>query len=145
VRVAGAVGRLGALFVLGTTVLGCYGFPQAQDAFTVVNRTTVPVVVADGGSVSVVAACSERTLGWHGTWGGGSDYKPVAGPVPSGAWALPTSDVAPEPFEGPLVRRVVITKSEVGESADSNAPCDGVPPPSPTPTPSLAPTASMPA
>jgi hypothetical protein len=99
----------------------------------VVNRTTAPVVVADHGSVSVVAACSERTLGWHGSWGGDPDYRPVVEPVPPGAWTLPTSDID-QPIEGPLVRRVVVTKSDVGQTADGNAPCDGVPPASPAST-----------
>ena len=143
-RLSGSFARLGGIAVLGTTIAGCsYGFPPAHDAFTVVNRTTVPVVVADHGSVSVVAACSERTLAWHGSWGGDSDYKPVAEPIPSGAWVLPASDVE-QPIEGPLVVRVVVTKSEVGESADGNAPCDGVPPASPTDSPGAAPTPPRP-
>jgi hypothetical protein len=58
-----------ALVVLATAVVGCWGFATPDSAFTVVNRTTVPVVVEDDGSVSVVAACSERTLDWHNTWG----------------------------------------------------------------------------
>ena len=134
-RGVAAVRRLGALLVVAASVVGCYGVPPAHDAFTVVNRTTVPVVVADGGSVSIVAACSERTLGWHGTWGGDDQYRPVAEPIPAGAWVLPPSQVAPEPLEGPLVRRVVVNKLEIGEAADSSLPCDGTPPGTSAPIP----------
>lgn len=129
-----AVAALAAL-----SVAGCWG----ESAFTVTNRTTTPVVVVDWKSVSVVAACSERTIGWHGTWGGGADYKPIAEPVPSGAWTMPADDVPLGPMEGSIVRQVVVTSAGVSENGDRNAPCDGPPPPSPPAT--VSPIGSTPA
>lgn len=141
---AGRAVRASALVPVALSVAACWGIVQPDNAFTIVNRTTVPVVVEDGGSVSVVQPCSQRTLGWAGTWGGTRDvyngYKPVAEPVPPGAWVLPREDV-PRVFEGPSVRTVVVTSAKVGDTAlngapDPNAPCEGTPPPSPTPSPS---------
>lgn len=128
-NLARGVAGLAAAAAAAAAVAGC--FPTGDSAFTVINRTTVPIVVVDWKSVSVVAACSERTIAWHGTWGGNDRYEPVAEPVPAGAWTLPAANLAPEVIEGPVVRQVVVTSAGVTENGDRNAPCDGPPPPSP--------------
>jgi hypothetical protein len=145
---AGRAVRASALVLVALAVAACWGIFQPDNAFTIVNRTTVPVVVEDDGSVSVVQPCAQRTLGWAGTWGGHRDaysnaYTPVAEPVPSGAWVLPRENV-PRVFEGPSVDTVVVTTTKVGDEPlkyggpDPNAPCEGTPPPSPTPSPTAS-------
>lgn len=151
--IARGLRRSAAYLALGTSVLGCYGLFPADNAYTIVNRTTVPVVLVDKESVSVVAACSERTLGYsEATWGGngwggktdaGGRYVPVVEPVPPDAWVLPAQYVY-QPFEGPMVVRMVVASWGVGRDLKEDSSCEGLPPASATPVPASAPAPSLP-
>jgi hypothetical protein len=116
---------IGAVLLVAALVTdhGCL----AGAGLTYVNRTPVPLVVVDGESRSVIAACSQRSLGWSGTWGG--THAPEAAPPDAVAVSASWLRVA----EAPPTLSVVV--SAAGVRADSpgwpdpqDIPCEGRPP-----------------
>ena len=108
----------------------------------IVNKTTVPVSAEDSGSRRIVDPCSERTIEYHGTWGGDPQTdQPVAEPLPSGAYIASLESQFTRPFENALHLSVVVDATNGAHSLDSmpelrSAPCGGVPPAPASPTPS---------
>ena len=125
-----------AFLALPAVLSGC----ATQSELTFVNRTTVPIAVVDGGSRSIVAACSNRSIQLHNTWGGDANTGlPVSEPLPANAYVL-----SAQPWhvqaDGTLTATVVIAANYLGDKFDGmpvdlEAACNGVPPPPASPPP----------
>ena len=118
-------------------------FPGGPETSTmvIVNKTTVPVSVEDSGSRRIVDACTERTIEYHGTWGGDPESKqPVAEPLPPDAYPLSLESQFTRPFETAL-HLAYIVDATIGahvvepRSALRSEPCAGVPPAPSAPAP----------
>jgi hypothetical protein len=129
-----------ALATLALMACACAGFPgfPATSTTLIVNRTTIPVSAQDRGSTRTIGPCSERTIEYHGTWGGDADSeKPVAEPVPANAYPISLESQFTRPFENDLHLTIVVdatigAHAVVPGSQERSAPCGGVPP---TPSP----------
>ena len=124
-----------ALSVLALAVVACSYFPGGAETSTIVivNKTTVPVSAEDRGSRRIVDPCSERTLEYHGTWGGDPESsKPVAEPLPSGAYSASLESQFTRPFENALHLTILVDThgaQTVGADRDLlSVPCVGIPP-----------------
>jgi len=115
----------GVLLVLAALVLdhACLTGP----GLTYVNRTTVPIAVVDRESRSIVAACTQRTLGWSNTWGGNHDPEPL----PSGAFLVSAEGYHVPADALPTITIVIASDPTVlvGEPDPQDIPCQGVPRP----------------
>ena len=136
-----------ALIALLAVVLGaCHFFPGGPDTSTmlIVNKTTVPVSAEDGDSRRIVDPCSERTIEYHGTWGGDPEsQQPVAEPLPPDVYPVSLESQFTRPFETALHLSIIVDATNGAHSLDSmpelrSEPCAGVPPAHSTP-PSPAP------
>lgn len=137
-----------ALLPLLTFVLGaCHMFPGGPETSTIVivNKTTVPVSAEDGGSRRIVDPCSERTIEYHGTWGGDPEtQQPVAEPLPPDAYPVSLESQFLVPFEAARHLSIIVDAANGAHSLDSmpelrSEPCAGIPPahsapPSPAPS-----------
>jgi hypothetical protein len=99
----------------------------------IVNKTTVPVSAEDSGSRRIVDPCSERTIEYHGTWGGDPEStKPVAEPLPPDAYSVSLASQFTRPFENALHLRILVDAhgaQTVGADRDvQSVPCAGIPP-----------------
>jgi hypothetical protein len=132
-----------ALPLLALVLAGCHGFLNLPETSTmvIVNKTTVPVSAEDGGSRRIVGPCSERTIEYHGTWGGDPQTEqPVAEPLPSGAYVVKLESQFTRPFENALHLSAIVDAENGAHSLDSmpelrSKPCAGVPPAPASPTP----------
>jgi hypothetical protein len=133
-----------ALPLLALVLAACHGFLGFRETSTmvIVNKTTVPVSAVDSGSRRIVDPCSERTIEYHGTWGGDPQTEqPVAEPLPSGTYVVKLESQFSRPFESALHLSVIVDAENGAHSLDSmpelrSAPCAGVPPSPASPTPS---------
>jgi hypothetical protein len=131
-----------ALQLLALVLAGCHGFLGFPETSTIVivNKTTVPVSAEDSDSRRIVDGCSERTIEYHGTWGGDPQTEqPVAEPLPSGAYVVKLESQFTRPFENALHLSVIVDAENGAHSLDSmpelrSAPCAGIPPSSASPT-----------
>jgi hypothetical protein len=103
-----------------------------NSTIVIVNRTTVPVSAEDSGSRRIVGPCSERTIEYHGTWGGDTETSvPVAEPLPSGASRVSLESRFTRPFERAVHLRVLVDthgSQTVASDRDLRAePCAGQP------------------
>ena len=130
-------------FVLvAVAVAACYLLPGGAETSTmrIVNKKTVPVSAEDSGSRRIVEPCSERTIEYHGTWGGDPESgQPVAEPLPSDAYSVSLESQFTRPFENPIHQSVIVDATNGAHSLDSmpelrSAPCAGIPPPRPSPS-----------
>lgn len=99
----------------------------------ILNKTTVPVSAEDSGSRRIVDPCSERTIEYHGTWGGDpGSTKPVAEPLPSDAYSISLDRQFTRPFENALHLKILVDAhgaQTVGADRDlRSVPCVGIPP-----------------
>jgi len=126
--------------IVALAVGACSLLPGGPETSTIVivNKTTVPVSAEDGGSRRIVGPCSERTIEYHGTWGGDPETaQPVAEPLPSDAYPVSLESPFTRPFENAVHQRVIVDAANGAHSLDSmpelrSAPCIGVPPPRPS-------------
>jgi hypothetical protein len=126
-----------ALTLLALAVAACAGFPGFPETSTtlIVNKTTVPVSAEDSGSRRIVDPCSERTIEYHGTWGGDPESgNPVAEPLPPDAYPVTLESQFTRPFENAIHLTIVVDATHGGHvvepaSKDRSEPCAGVPPP----------------
>ena len=135
--------RLATVFVLSLLVLvaACNTFPGFPETSTtrIVNKTTVPVSAEDSGSRRIIDPCSERTIEYHGTWGGDPESgQPVAEPLPSEAYVVSLESQFTRPFENALHLSIIVD-ADGAHSLDSMPelmaqPCAGVPPALASPT-----------
>ncbi len=136
--------RLPAVAVLPLLALvvgACHMFPGGPETSTmvIVNKTTIPVSAEDGGSRRIVDPCSERTIEYHGTWGGDPESeRPVAEPLPPDAYPVSLESQFTRPFETALHLSVIVDATNGAHSLDSmpelrSEPCAGVPPAHSTP------------
>ena len=122
----------------------CHGFLNLPETSTmvIVNKTTVPVSAEDSGSRRIIGPCSERTIEYHGTWGGDPQTdQPAAEPLPSDAYVVSLESQFTRPFENALHLSVIVDATYGAHSLDSmpelrSAPCTGVPPTPASPAPS---------
>jgi hypothetical protein len=127
-----AVAALAVPLALGA----CAGFPGFPETSTmvIVNKTTVPVSAEDGGSRRIVVPCSERTIEYHGTWGGDPESEqPVAEPLPADAYVVSLESQFTRPFETAIHLSTIVDATHGAHSLDSmpelrSEPCAGVPP-----------------
>jgi hypothetical protein len=125
-----------AVALLAFALGACAGFPGLPETSTtlIVNKTTVPVSAEDSGSRRIVDPCSERTIEYHGTWGGDPESeKPVAEPLPAGAYLVLLESQFTRPFERAIHLTIVVDATHgahVVESAseERSERCEGVPP-----------------
>jgi hypothetical protein len=131
-----------ALFpVLGLALGACHVFPGGPETSTmlIVNKITVAVSAEDRGSRRIVDPCSERTIEYHGTWGGDPEsQQPVAEPLPADAYPVSLESQFTRPFETALHLSVIVDATSGAHSLDSmpalrSEPCAGVPPEQSTP------------
>jgi hypothetical protein len=106
----------------------------------IVNRTTAPVSAEDRGSRRIIEACSERTVEYHGTWGGDPEtLMPVTEPLPSGAYTIKLESQFTRPFERPIHLRLLVdahgTQGVTPDRDLQSVPCGGTPPPTSPPSP----------
>lgn len=131
-----------ALPLLVLVVAACNTFPGFPETSTlrIVNKTTVPVSLEDRGSRRIIEPCSERTIEYHGTWGGDPETdQPLAESVPADVHVVPFESQFTRPFEYPLHISIVVDAKYGAHSLDSMPelmaePCAGVPPASASPT-----------
>jgi hypothetical protein len=124
------------LAVVALAMGGCAGLPGFPETSTtlIVNNTTVPVSAEDSGSRRIVDPCSERTIEYHGTWGGDPESeKPVAEPLPADAYPVSLESQFTRPFERAMHLTIVVDAAHgfhVVEptSEERSEPCAGVPP-----------------
>lgn len=142
--IGAAVGTIAMVGVMIVAIIGIavYStFLGPGSGLTYINKTTVPIAIVDHESRSIVAPCSERTIGWSNTWGGDrSTGSPRAEPLPADAYVLSVDSYRPA-VDGALrltfvVTRVGIVQVRGGMSDPRNLPCEGAPPPRPSPRPS---------
>jgi len=92
------------------------------------------VSAEDSGSRRIVGPCSERTIEYHGTWGGDPESSmPFAEPLPPGAYAISLDSQFTWPFESPIHQRILVD-THGRQTADldralGSEPCVGTPPP----------------
>ena len=135
------VSALGLALAIG----GCaqlLGLPETSTTL-IVNRTTVPVSAEDSGSRRIVEPCSERTIEYHGTWGGDPETSmPFAEPLPADAYQVFLESQFTRPFERAIHLTIVVdtrgAHTVEPRSSLRSEPCAGVPQPrsapaSPTP------------
>ena len=138
---------IAALAHLAFALGACAGFPGFPETSTtlIVNKTIVPISAEDGGSRRIVDPCSERTIEYHGTWGGDPESeKPVAEPLPADAYPVLLDSQFTRPFERAMHLTIVVDATLGGHivepgSKERSEPCGGVPParsapPSPGPS-----------
>jgi hypothetical protein len=114
----------------------CAGFPGFPETSTtlIANKTTVPVSAEDSGSRRIVDPCSERTIEYHGTWGGDPESgNPVAEPLPADAYPVSLESQFTRPFENAIHLTIVVDATHGGHvvepaSRERSEPCGGVPP-----------------
>jgi hypothetical protein len=124
------------LVLIAFVVAACSLLPGGAETSTIVivTKTTVPVSAEDSGSRRIVAPCSERTIEYHGSWGGDPESgQPVAEPLPSDAYSVSLESQFTRPFENPVHQRVIVDATNGAHSLDSmpelrSAPCAGIPP-----------------
>jgi hypothetical protein len=132
-----------AVILMTLAAAACSLFPGGRETSTmvIVNKTTVPVSAEDTGSRRIVGPCSERTIEYHGTWGGDPETdQPVAELLPSDAYAVSLESQFTRPFEHARHLSVIVDAGSGAHSLDSmpelrSEPCVGTPPPLPTPDP----------
>ena len=126
-----------ALFPVLSLALGaCHVFPGGPETSTmlIVNKTTVAVSAEDRGSRRIVDPCSERTIEYHGTWGGDPESEqPVAEQLPTGAYQVLLESQFTRPFERAIHLTIVVDATHGAHvvepsSAEKNEACAGVPP-----------------
>jgi hypothetical protein len=136
-----------ALALQAFALAACAGFAGLPETSTtlIVNKTAVPVSAEDNGSRRIVDPCSERTLEYHGTWGGDPESgEPVAEPLPADAYPVSLESQFTRPFERAIHLTIIVDATHGGHvvepgSKELSEPCGGVPPaqsapPSPTPS-----------
>ena len=124
-----------ALVGLAVAVVACSYLPGGPETstITIVNKTTVPVSAEDSGSRRIIAPCSERTIEYHGTWGGDPEStRPVAESLPPDAYSVSLESQFTRPFEKALHLRILVDgqgAQTVASNRDANSePCAGIPP-----------------
>lgn len=108
---ANRVRAIATLPVLALVVVACAYLPGGAETSTmvIVNKTTVPVSAEDSGSRRIVGPCSERTIEYHGTWGGDpASSTPYAEPKPSDAFSISLESQFTRPFENPIHQRILV-------------------------------------
>jgi hypothetical protein len=132
---ANRVRGITALPILALAVVACAFLPDGLETSTmvIVNKTTVPVSAEDDGSRRIVDPCSERTIEYHGTWGGDPESSmPYAEPAPPDAYSISLDSQFTRPFENAIHQRILVNTQgaqTVGPDRDLRSePCVGIPP-----------------
>jgi len=135
VTTADRVRAIATLPILALVIVACAYLPGGAETSTtvIVNKTTVPVSAEDSGSRRIVGPCSERTIEYHGTWGGDPQTStPFAEPKPSDAFSVSLESQFTRPFENAIHQRILVDMNgahTVGSDRDlRSGPCVGVPP-----------------
>jgi hypothetical protein len=124
------------LAAVALAMAGCAGFPGFPETSTtlIVNNTTIPVSAEDRGTRRIVDPCSERTIEYHGTWGGDPESEqPVVEQLPTVAYQVLLESQFTRPFERAIHLTIVVDATHGAHvvepsSAEKNEPCAGVPP-----------------
>jgi len=135
VTTADRVRAIATLPILALVIVACAYPPGGAETSTtvIVNKTTVPVSAEDSGSRRIVGPCSERTIEYHGTWGGDPESStPYAEPKPSDAFSISLESQFTRPFENAIHQQILVDKNgahTVGSDRDlRSGPCVGIPP-----------------
>jgi hypothetical protein len=131
---------IASLLIVGLILVAVYTmFSGGPSGLTYINKTTVPIAIVDHESRSIIAPCSERTIGWHNSWGGDpSTGKPRAEPLPADAYMVSVDGYRPA-VDSALRLTFVVTRVRIAQIGDGmadprNLPCEGVPPARPSPS-----------